>query len=84
MRDLIMKTTVIKTDNQHKEYRKIVDELLILDPLPDSLEGEKLELYTVLIEEYESKKYKFSTPNPIDAIIFRMEEEGLKQKDLVW
>ncbi|MBN0224664.1 hypothetical protein JTL42_35650, partial [Pseudomonas aeruginosa] len=41
------------------------------------------ELLSVLIEDYEKQKYPVEAPDPIDAIMFRMSEKGLKQADLV-
>ena len=35
------------------------------------------------IEAYEDQNIKISPPNPVDAILFRMEQEGLRNKDLV-
>ena len=32
---------------------------------------------------YEEQFYKIDAPDPIEAIKFRMEQEGLKQKDLI-
>ena len=35
-----------------------------------------------LIKAYEARHYPMSPPDPIDAILFRMEQQGLKPKDL--
>lgn len=40
------------------------------------------EILSLLIENYESKNYKFDAPDPIEAIKFRMEQMGYNQKDL--
>jgi HTH-type transcriptional regulator/antitoxin HigA len=40
-------------------------------------------LLSTLIEVYESKHYHFESSSPIDAIAYRMEEQGLQQKDLI-
>ncbi len=45
-------------------------------------EGDILEVLTVLIEDYENQHYEILSPNPIDAIKFRMEQQGLKKIDL--
>ena len=44
---------------------------------------DELEVLTTLIESYKAKHYTIDTPDPIEAIKFRMEQEGLRQKDLV-
>jgi HTH-type transcriptional regulator/antitoxin HigA len=46
-------------------------------------EGDEAELLTLLIERYERELYAISPPNPIEAIKFRMEQAGLRPKDLV-
>lgn len=46
-------------------------------------ESERLDLLTVLVQDYEDKKYPIEPPSPIEAIKFRMEEKGLRQADLV-
>jgi len=76
-------TKVIRSDEQHQDYLLEIHRLSSLNPLPSTIEGERLELLSVLIESYENAKYPVELPDPIDAIIFRMEEQGLKQADLV-
>ena len=48
-----------------------------------STEENQLEVLSVLIEKYEDEHYPIEMPDPISAIKFRMEQQGLKQKDLV-
>lgn len=48
----------------------------------DSAEGAHFDAVVTLIEAYEAKHYPISPPDPIDAILFRMEQQGLKPKDL--
>ncbi|MEV4605807.1 transcriptional regulator [Neorhizobium sp. LMR1-1-1.1] len=45
-------------------------------------EGDKLDLLVTLIDDYESLHHPIDLPDPIDAIIFRMEQENLTRKDL--
>ncbi|HVZ79221.1 MAG TPA: ImmA/IrrE family metallo-endopeptidase [bacterium] len=56
---------------------------MALDPAEGTPEAEKLKLLGVLVERYEKGAFPISSPNPIDAIVFRMEERGLKQSDLI-
>lgn len=49
---------------------------------PDTKEGDRLEIIALLVNDYESKHYPISPPDPISAIQFRMEQEGLNRKDL--
>jgi HTH-type transcriptional regulator / antitoxin HigA len=74
---------VIKTDDDYRLYRKEVERLALLDPSPESAEGARLELLSFLVEAYEKKHFPFEGPDPIEAILFRMNEQGLRQVDLV-
>jgi HTH-type transcriptional regulator/antitoxin HigA len=42
-----------------------------------------LELLTILVQDYESKRFGERVPDPIEAIKFRMEQQNLSQRDLV-
>ncbi|MDH6265401.1 HTH-type transcriptional regulator/antitoxin HigA [Rhizobium sp. SG_E_25_P2] len=45
-------------------------------------EGDRLDVLATLIEVYEAKQYPMDPPDPIEAIKFRMEQQGLTRKDL--
>ena len=77
-----MDLKIIKNDAQHKAYLAEVERLAAEDPVPGSPDGDRLELLAKLVEDYEKERYRFARPNPISAIRFRMEEQGLRQKDL--
>jgi HTH-type transcriptional regulator / antitoxin HigA len=70
----------IKSEIQYKEYLKIIDNLI--DCEENSLEEELLELVSILVESYESQKFPIEAPDPIEAIKLKIEEQGLKRKDL--
>lgn len=75
-----MEWKVIKTE---KQYKKAISRLeLIFDATRNSKEGDELELLSLLIDNYEQEKAPIDFPDPIEAIKFRMEQLGYKQKDL--
>lgn len=78
-----MDAKVIRTEEQYLTYLREVQELVARQPAAGSAEGDRLELLTVLIEAYENSKFPIEAPDPVDAILFRMQEKGLKQADLV-
>lgn len=45
-------------------------------------EGDRLDVLVTLIEAYEAQHYPMDPPDPIDAIKFRMEQQGLTRRDL--
>ena len=49
---------------------------------PESEDGAAFDALLTLIEAYEAKHYPIAPPSPIEAIKFRMEQEGLTIKDL--
>ena len=55
----------------------------IFDAKPGTAKGDELELLLLLVETYEDKAYPIDLPDPIEALRFRMEQEGLKPKDLI-
>lgn len=50
---------------------------------PGTPEFDEMELLVSLVERYEDEKYPIEAPDPISAIKFRMEQQGLKNKDLI-
>lgn len=78
-----MEAKVIRSAEQHQEYLLEMQKLIENNPSPLSSEAERLELLSVLVEAYENQKFPIEAPDPIDAILFRMQEQGLKQADLV-
>src|SRR5499433_3497350 len=47
-----------------------------------SADAEKLEILVALVDAYETKHHRIGPPDPIEAIRFRMEQEGLTRADL--
>ncbi len=45
-------------------------------------EGDRLDVLATLIDAYEAAHYPMDPPDPIEAIKFRMEQQGLSRKDL--
>ncbi|MEO6003728.1 MAG: DNA-binding protein [Opitutus sp.] len=73
-----MKPKVLKTARDHQLALAHVERLLDQSS-PDEAE---LELWAVLIEKFEEERYPVATPDPIEAIRFRMEQAGLTPADL--
>ena len=75
-----MKPKIIKTEEEYTEALARVEALM--DAKPGSLKEEELELWSLLVERYEQEHFPVGLPDPVEAIKFRMEQEGLRQKDL--
>jgi HTH-type transcriptional regulator/antitoxin HigA len=76
-----MKLKLIKTAKEHQAALARLDE--IFDAEPGTPAGDEAELLTALIQMFEKEKYPIGLPDPIEAIKFRMEQQGLKAKDLI-
>jgi HTH-type transcriptional regulator/antitoxin HigA len=72
----------IRTHEDYKAALALVAPYFDNEPEVDSDAGAHFEAMVTLIEAYEAKHYPISPPNPIEAILFRMEQQGLKPKDL--
>ncbi len=66
-----------------KDYQKALKRLeKIFDAKKGTEEGDELEILSILIDQYENENFPIGMPDPIEAIKFRMEQMGMKQKDL--
>jgi len=45
-------------------------------------DGDRLDVLATLIDAYEAEQYPMDPPDPIEAIKFRMEQQGLTRRDL--
>ncbi len=74
----------IKIIENEQEYQIALIELdKLMDAEPGTPEANKLEVLALLVEKYEDEHYPIEMPDPVSAIKFRMEQEGLRQKDLI-
>lgn len=76
-----MEPRVIRDDLQYETFLQQAKELALSDPAPGSKDAEKLAVVSILLEKYEESRFKLDAPDPIDAIVYRLAELGLKQKD---
>lgn len=76
-----MVTKMIRTYEDHQAAMNRIDE--IFDAPAGSTEGDELDLLVHLVEVYEADRYPIPLPDPIAAIEFRMEQQGLTQRDLI-
>lgn len=74
---------IIKTDEEYEIALSRAEELIDIDPEDNTLHAEELDLLTLLINKYEDEVYPIDLPDPVDAIKFRMEQQGLKYIDMV-
>jgi HTH-type transcriptional regulator / antitoxin HigA len=49
---------------------------------PDTADGNRLDMRMVLVDDYENRNHTIDPPDPIEAILIRMEAMGLERADL--
>lgn len=72
----------IRTEADYQAALQLVAPYFENEPEVDSDAGAHFEAMLTLIEAYEGKHYPIDPPEPLEAIKFRMEQQGLKPKDL--
>ena len=77
-----MEIKPIHTDADYKTALQDVSALMALDPDLGTPEGDRLDVLATLVQAYEVKHYPIGSPDPIEAIKFRMEQGGLSIKDM--
>ncbi len=53
-----------------------------MDAAPDTPEGDRLDVLATLVVAYEARHHAIEHPDPLAAIRFEMEQQGLSRKDL--
>ena len=70
----------IKTKDDYQNALLRIDELM--DAKPDTETGAELDVLVTLVDAYESKHFKIDAPDPVEAILFRMDQMGIDRKAL--
>ena len=71
---------MIKTEEDYQQALKRLE--VIFDASIDSPEGDEAEILSIPIEKYKDEHYPIGSPDPIEAIKFRMEQMDMKKSDL--
>src|SRR5258708_506361 len=75
-----MKIHPIKTESDYDEALTEIERLW--GSKAGTPNGDLLDVLLVLVESYETRHHPIDPPDPIEAIIFRMEQMNLSRKDL--
>jgi len=70
----------IKTKADYKNALQRIEDLM--DAEPGTRKGDELDVLATLVEAYERDHFPFDSPDPVEAIKFRMEQMGLDRKAL--
>lgn len=72
----------IKTDEQYNDALARVYEIMQTNVKEGSAASDELEVLSILIKEYELVHYPIPSPNPLEAIKFRLDQMGISEKEL--
>ena len=72
----------IRSKADYKATLKEISALMELDPKLGTPQGDRLDILATLVQAYEAKHLPITSPDPVEAIKFRMEQSGLSVKDL--
>src|SRR6202451_4479404 len=76
-----MDITPIKS---HRDYRRVLGEIEgLMNARRNSPEGDRLDVLVTLVEAWERKHYPLDLPDPVEAIRYHMEQNGLQPRDLI-
>ena len=84
--DLLKNEVPVRVIESERDYEVALEqmaELIASDPPAGSDSERLLKTLAILVRDYESHRYPITPPEPIEAIRFRMEQQGLAPKDLV-
>jgi HTH-type transcriptional regulator/antitoxin HigA len=76
-----MQLKPIKTDTDHEAALIEIERLW--DAKEGTPDGDRLEILTTLVEAYEETHFPMDLPDPIEAIKFRLEQQGVDKKALI-
>ena len=70
----------IRTKRDYQRTLRRIETLM--DAKSGTEEGDELEVLATLADVYEEKQFPVDAADPVEAILFRMEQQGLERKDL--
>jgi HTH-type transcriptional regulator/antitoxin HigA len=78
-----MNMTNLRPLKTEADYRAALADIeQIFDALPDTAEGDRLDLLTLLVESYEEKHHPILPPDPVAALEYYIDSRGLTRRDL--
>ena len=73
----------IKPIKNNRDYQKALKEIdRLMDARANTPQGDRLDVLVTLVEAWEEKHWPIDLPDPVEAILFAMEQRGLSRRDL--
>src|SRR5580692_1267815 len=77
----VMDIEPIKTQRDYRRVLKEIEGLMMAKH--NTAEGDRLDVLVTLVEAWERKHYPLNLPDPVEAIKYHMEQNGLQPRDLI-
>ncbi len=77
-----LEITPVRTNKNYKAALKEIGVPMASDPALGTHDGDRLDILSTLVHAYEQKALPMELPDPVEAIKFRMDQQGLTAKDL--
>jgi HTH-type transcriptional regulator/antitoxin HigA len=75
-----MDISPIKTQ---RDYRNVLKDEGLMSAKRNTPEGDRLDVLVTLVEAWERKHYPMDLPDPVEAIKYHMDQNGLQPRDLI-
>ena len=72
----------IRTEADNKLALAEISKLMARDPAIGTPAGDRLDVLVTLVQAFEARQYRMDLPDPVAAIKFRMDQQGLTPRDL--
>jgi HTH-type transcriptional regulator/antitoxin HigA len=76
-------TMDIRPIKNERDYKLALREIEgLMDAAPNSSKGDRLDVLSTLVVAWEEKHHPIETPDPVEAILFIMDQRGLSRRDM--
>jgi HTH-type transcriptional regulator / antitoxin HigA len=76
--------TARRPNKTQHDYRNALKEIEgLMTAKRNTPDGDRLDVLVTLIEAWERKHYRFDLPDPVEAIKYHMDQNGLQPRDLI-
>lgn len=77
-----MQIRPIRTEADHAAALAEISALMVADPKLGTSDGDRLDVLATLVQVYEARRHPIEAADPVEAIKFRMDQQGLTPRDL--
>ena len=68
----------------HRDYRRALKEIEgLMNAKRNTPDGDRLDVLVTLVEAWERRHYPIDLPDPVEAIRYHMDQNGLQPRDLI-